>query len=71
MKVLHGTWSCSLKQITKGTTKIFFTTYIKILQIDIGFKNDVLMCYEGIANVFENSKYVKPPTKVLQVVFRK
>jgi hypothetical protein len=41
MKVLRGTWFCSLKQIIKGTIKIFFTTYIKILQIDIGFKNDV------------------------------
>jgi hypothetical protein len=39
MKVLHGTWSYSLSQITKGTIKIFFTTYIKVLlQIDVGFK---------------------------------
>jgi hypothetical protein len=48
MKVLHGTWSCSLNQ--KSTIKIFFTTYIKVLQVDVGFKNEVLMCYEGIAN---------------------
>jgi hypothetical protein len=47
MKVLHGTWSCSLNQITKGTIKIILTIYIKVLQIDVGFKNDV--CYEGIA----------------------
>ncbi len=63
MKVLHGTWSCSLNQITKSTIKIFFTTYINILQIDVGFKNDVLVCYEGIAIFFENSKYAKPPNK--------
>jgi hypothetical protein len=61
MKVLHGTWSCSLNQITKGTTKIIFTIYIKVLQIHVGFKHDVLVCYEGIAIFFENSKYVKPP----------
>jgi hypothetical protein len=61
MKVLHGTWSCSRNQITKSTIKIFFTTSIKVLQIDVGFKNDVFMCYEGVAIFFENSKYVKPP----------
>jgi hypothetical protein len=63
MKVLHGTWSYSFNQITKGIIKIFFTTYIKVLQIDIGFKNDVLVCYESIAIVFENSEHVKPPNK--------
>jgi hypothetical protein len=30
------------------------------LQIDVGFKNDVLVCSEGIAIFFENSKYLKP-----------
>ncbi len=61
MKVLHGTWSCSRNQIIKIIIKIFFTTSIKVLQIDVGFKNDVLMCYEGVAKFFKNSKYVKPP----------
>jgi len=26
-------------------------------------KNDVLVCYEGIADFFENLKYVKPPNE--------
>jgi hypothetical protein len=60
MKVLHGTWSYLLNQITKGIIKIFFTTYIKVLQVDVGFKNDVLVC---IAIFFENLKYVKPPNE--------
>ncbi len=51
MKILHGAWSCSLKQITKG------------LQIDIGFKHDVLVHFESIAQTFENPKYVKPPNE--------
>jgi hypothetical protein len=34
------------------------------MQIDIDFKHDVLMCFEGIAQTFENPKYVKPPMKV-------
>jgi tetrahydromethanopterin S-methyltransferase subunit D len=63
MKVLHGTSFYSLNQITKGTIKIFFTTYIRVLQIDVGFKNDVLVCYEGITIFFENSEYVKPPNE--------
>jgi hypothetical protein len=33
MKVLHGGWSCSLKQINKGTIKVFDTPYIKVLQV--------------------------------------
>jgi hypothetical protein len=37
MKVLHGAWSCSLEQITKGTIKIFVIANIRELQIDIGF----------------------------------
>ncbi len=45
MKVLHGAWSCSLEKIIKGTIKIFVTTCIKVLQINIGFKHDVLMCF--------------------------
>jgi len=32
MKVLHGAWSCSFKQINKGTIKAFNTPYIKVLQ---------------------------------------
>jgi hypothetical protein len=63
MKVLHGTLSYSLSQITKCTVKIFFATYIKVLQIDVGFKNDVLVCYKGIANIFENAEYVKHPNE--------
>jgi hypothetical protein len=42
MKVLHGTWSCSLEQITKGTIKVFVTTCIRVMHIDIDFKHDVL-----------------------------
>jgi hypothetical protein len=37
MKVLHGAWSCSLEQITKGTINVFVVTYLRVLQIDIGF----------------------------------
>jgi hypothetical protein len=33
MKVLHGAWSYSFKQINKETIKIFDTPYIKILQV--------------------------------------
>jgi hypothetical protein len=54
MKVLHGTRSCSLKQINKGTIKVFVTPCVKVLQIDIGYKHDVLMCSKGIAKSFEN-----------------
>jgi len=32
MKVLHGAWPCSLKQINKGMIKIFNTPYIKVSQ---------------------------------------
>jgi hypothetical protein len=41
--------------------KAFVTTCISVLQIDIGFKHDVLVCFEGIGQTFENSKYVKHP----------
>jgi hypothetical protein len=61
MKVLHGAWSCSLEKIIKGTIKIFVTTCIKVLQINIGFKHDVLVCFKGITQTSENSKYVKSP----------
>jgi hypothetical protein len=43
---------------------------MKVLQIDVGFKHDVLICSKGIAETFKNSKYVNPQTKVLQVVLR-
>jgi adenylate cyclase len=33
MKVLHGAWFCSLKQINKGIIKIFDTPYIRVLQV--------------------------------------
>jgi len=33
MKVLHGAWFCSLKQINKGTIKVFDTPYIRVLQV--------------------------------------
>jgi hypothetical protein len=33
LKVLHGTWSFSLKQINKGTIEVFDTPYIKVLQV--------------------------------------
>jgi hypothetical protein len=29
MKVLHGIWSCSLKQINKGTIKVFVSLLCK------------------------------------------
>jgi hypothetical protein len=63
MKVLHGAWSCSLKKIIKGTIKIFVTTCIRVLQINIGFKHDVLVYCKGIAQNSINSKYVKPPNE--------
>jgi hypothetical protein len=33
MKVLHGIWSCSFKQINKGTINVFDTPYIRVLQV--------------------------------------
>jgi hypothetical protein len=54
MKVLLGAWSCSLEQITKGTINVFVATYFRVLQIDIGFKHDVLVCFKGIAQTFES-----------------
>jgi hypothetical protein len=63
MKVLHGAWSCSLEQIIQGTIKIFVTTCIKVLQRNIGFKHNVLMCSKGIPQTSKNSKYVKPPNE--------
>jgi hypothetical protein len=54
MKVLHEIGSCSLRQINKITTKVFVTLCVKVLQIDIGYKHDVLMCSKGIAKSFEN-----------------
>jgi hypothetical protein len=41
------------------------------LQVDVGFKNEVLMCYEGIANFLRIQNMWNPPTKVLQVMFKK
>jgi hypothetical protein len=35
MKVLHEAWTFSLEKITKGMIKIFVTTCIRVLQIDI------------------------------------
>jgi len=32
-----------------------------VLQIGIGYKHVVFMCWEGIAKSFENLEYVKPP----------
>jgi hypothetical protein len=61
MKVLHGTWSCSLSKINKGKFKVIVFPYVRVLQIDIGCKHAVFMCIEGIAKSFENLKYVKPP----------
>ncbi len=63
MKIFHGAWSCLFEQMTKSTIKMFVIACIRVLQINIGFKHDVLMCFEGIAQTFENLKYVKPPTK--------
>ncbi len=34
--------------------------YVMVLHIDIGYKQDVLECYENIAKSFENLEYVKP-----------
>jgi hypothetical protein len=33
MKVLHGAWSRSFKQINNDTTKIFDTPCIRVLQV--------------------------------------
>jgi hypothetical protein len=33
MKVLCGPWSCSFKQINKGTIKVFDTPYTRVLQV--------------------------------------
>jgi hypothetical protein len=40
---------------------MFFITCIKVLQICIGLKNDVLKCFEGIAQSYKNSNNVKYP----------
>jgi hypothetical protein len=54
MKVLHGAWSCSLKQINKETIKVFDTPYIKVLQVL--FKE----CFYGnIANQVDNQSNTK------------
>jgi hypothetical protein len=63
MKVLHGTWSFSLKQINKSTIKVIFTPCVRVLHIDIGCKHDIFMCSKGIAKSFENLEYVKPPNE--------
>jgi hypothetical protein len=41
--------------------KVFVNTCIRVLQI--GFKHYVLVCFERIAQTFENSKYVKTPNE--------
>jgi hypothetical protein len=33
IKVLHGAWFCSLKQINKGTVLKIDTPYMKVLQL--------------------------------------
>ncbi len=63
MKVLHGTWSCSLNQLNEGTIKNLSPPYVRVLQIDIGFKHNVLVCFNGIAKTFGNLKYVRPPNE--------
>jgi hypothetical protein len=51
----------------RGTIKVFVTpppplpSPFMVLQIDIGYKHDVLICFGGIAKSFENLKYVKTP----------
>ncbi len=60
MKVLLGAWSCSLEQITKGTINVFVATYLRVLQTDIGFKHDVLVCFKGIAQTFESTTCETP-----------
>jgi hypothetical protein len=37
--------------------------YVRVLHINIGFKHDVLVCSNGIAKLFENLKYVRPPNE--------
>jgi hypothetical protein len=63
MKIFYGAWSCSLEQTTKSMIKTFVIVCIKVLQVDIGFQHDVLVCSESIAQTFENPKYVKPPNE--------
>jgi len=65
MKVLHRAWTCSFKQIFEGMIQIFIITCIKVLQICIGLKNNVLRCFEGIAQSYKNLDHVKYPIKVL------
>jgi hypothetical protein len=57
MKVLHGAWSCSLKQINKGTIKVFDTPYIKVLQVLL----ESVFHDKGIANKVDyqsNTKFL-------------
>jgi hypothetical protein len=53
MKVLHGIWTCSFKQKSKGTIKLFVITHIRVWQICIGLKHYVLWFCEGITHIFE------------------
>jgi hypothetical protein len=41
-KILHGAWTCSFKQKSKGTIKLFVITCIKVLHICIDLKHYVL-----------------------------
>jgi hypothetical protein len=46
MKILHGPWSCSLKQINKGTIKIFdnpIHEYCKFCS------KSVLLCFSSVS----------------------
>jgi hypothetical protein len=54
MKVLHGAWSCSLKQISKGMIKVSNTPYIKVLQVLLRE-----WFYRGIANQVDNQSNTK------------
>jgi hypothetical protein len=45
----------------RGTIKVFVIPPFMVLQIDIGYKHDVLICFGGIAKSFENLEYVKTP----------
>jgi hypothetical protein len=58
-----------LSKLIRAQLKFLSPPCVKVMQIDIGCKHDVLVCFEGIAESFENPKYVKPYImRVLHVV---
>jgi len=52
-------------KINKGKIKVIVTPCVRVLQIDIGCKHAIFMCYENIAKSFENLSMWNHPIRVL------